>query len=181
MINSLWNTSLTGYDSKRQHYLDNIRIFCTLTVLVYHGTRFFDADYWHVKNAVADTSLATWGFFLLEWFLCLFFFLAGASAFLSLRRRTYLQWLTGRFLRVFIPFFIGVFTLAPLQVYLGRVSHHQYQGGFIRWYPQYFHGFYLAGGNFAWMGLHLWFLLILFLFSLASLPLVGKLYTKIRN
>jgi glucans biosynthesis protein C len=41
----------------------------------------------------------------------------------------------------------------------------------LEFYPHYFEGWYAFGGNFAWMGLHLWYLLILFLFSLLSLPL----------
>jgi glucan biosynthesis protein C len=42
---------------------------------------------------------------------------------------------------------------------------------FITWLPDYFDGFYAFGGNFAWMGLHLWYLEMLFLYSLLLLPL----------
>jgi peptidoglycan/LPS O-acetylase OafA/YrhL len=43
-------------------------------------------------------------------------------------------------------------------------------GTFFEFLPQYFNGLYGFGGNFAWMGLHLWYLLILFMFSLLLLP-----------
>jgi hypothetical protein len=36
--------------------------------------------------------------------------------------------------------------------------------------PRYFDGLYGFGGNFAWMGLHLWYLEMLFVFSLVFLP-----------
>jgi predicted permease len=61
--------------------------------------------------------------------------------------------------------------LIPLQVYIERVSHSQFAGSFIEFYPHYFDGFYAFGGNFAWMGLHLWYLEMLFIFSLITLPL----------
>jgi len=56
-------------------------------------------------------------------------------------------------------------------VYFERVSHHQFVGSFFNFYPHYFDGFYGFGGNFAWMGLHLWYLQMLFVFSLLFLPL----------
>src|SRR6185369_8300557 len=39
-------------------------------------------------------------------------------------------------------------------------------------YPHYFKGFYAFGGNFAWMGLHLWYLEVLFVYSLIFIPLL---------
>jgi hypothetical protein len=40
--------------------------------------------------------------------------------------------------------------------------------------PKYFDGWYAFGGNFAWMGLHLWYLQMLFVFSLVTLPLFRR-------
>jgi len=71
-----------------------------------------------------------------------------------------------------VPLIFGIFVvIAPLQVYLERISHGQFQGSFLRFYPHYFQGWYGHGGNFAWMGIHLWYLEILFVFSLIMLPL----------
>ena len=61
--------------------------------------------------------------------------------------------------------------LVPVQVYIERTTHGQFSGSFIEFYPHYFDGFYAFGGNFAWMGLHLWYLEMLFIFSLLTLPL----------
>jgi hypothetical protein len=68
-----------------------------------------------------------------------------------------------------IPFFIGLFTHIPLQVYLERVSTGEFSGSFLQFYPRYFDGIYEFGGNFSLFGHHLWFLVILFLFSLVTL------------
>jgi hypothetical protein len=58
-----------------------------------------------------------------------------------------------------------------VQVWIERVSHAQFDGSFIEFYPHYFKGFYAFGGNFAWMGLHLWYLEMLFIFTLLTFPL----------
>jgi hypothetical protein len=74
-------------------------------------------------------------------------------------------------LRLLVPLVVGVFTHVAVQVYLERVSHHQFSGTFFDFLPHYFEGLYGFGGNFAWMGLHLWYLLVLFVFSILLLPL----------
>jgi hypothetical protein len=67
---------------------------------------------------------------------------------------------------------LGTFVvLIPIQVFIERITHGDFQGGFWAFYPRYFQGFYAFGGNFAWMGLHLWYLEVLFVFSLLTLPL----------
>jgi hypothetical protein len=58
-----------------------------------------------------------------------------------------------------------------LQVYLDRVTHGLFAGSFFEFIPHYFEGWFGFGGNFAWMGLHLWYLLILFVYSLLFYPL----------
>jgi peptidoglycan/LPS O-acetylase OafA/YrhL len=35
----------------RRYAIDWIRVFAILTVFIFHSTRFFDSDDWHVKNA----------------------------------------------------------------------------------------------------------------------------------
>jgi hypothetical protein len=67
---------------------------------------------------------------------------------------------------------VGIFVLAPPQVYLERLSRGEFSGTFPQFYPHYFEGVYGSGGNFAFHGMHLWFLLFLFIFSVATLPLL---------
>jgi glucans biosynthesis protein C len=84
-------------------------------------------------------------------------------------------------MRLLIPLLFGIFVLSPPQVYLERFSNPnhgiapwnggQFSGSFWEFIPHYFQGWYLFGGNFAWMGIHLWYLLVLLLFSLLLLPL----------
>jgi peptidoglycan/LPS O-acetylase OafA/YrhL len=101
----------------------------------------------------------------------LFFILSGAAVYYSLRSRNGGSFLKERFFRIMIPWLLtGIFVMAPLQVYLERLSHGQFNGNFFQFFPHYFDGLYGFGGNFAWMGLHLWYLMLLSIFSVILLP-----------
>ncbi|MCL4517408.1 MAG: hypothetical protein M1379_17815 [Firmicutes bacterium] len=75
-------------------------------------------------------------------------------------------------MRLAVPWALVVFILSPHQVYIERLTHRQFSGSFAGFLPHYFDGWYgiAPNGNFAWMGLHLWYLLFLFLFSTVTLP-----------
>ncbi len=155
----------------RRNDIDWLRCSAMLMVFLFHCARFFDEHPWHVKNSQISPGMSAFVGFLVLWIMPIFFVLSGMSSFYSLRRRTAGQFLLARFRRLAIPFIFGVFVLIPPQVYLERLSHDQFTGSFLKFFPQYFDGFYAFGGNFAWMGLHLWFLEILFIYSLLMLPL----------
>ena len=143
--------------------------------------RFFDLEAWHVKNNQLDPIATLFAEILLQWIMPLFFLLSGSSIYFALKSRTAGQFLQDRCMRLLIPLLFGIFVLSPPQVYLERLSnpYHgvapwnkgQFSGSFWKFIPHYFQGWYLFGGNFAWMGIHLWYLLTLFLFSLLLLPL----------
>jgi len=142
-----------------------------LMVFLFHCGRFFDDYPWHVKNSLVSPTFSAFIGFLVIWIMPVFFILSGMSSFYSLRKRTGGQFIIARVKRLLIPFIFGVFVLIPPQVYLERLSRGQFEGSFFQFFPHYFDGFYAFGGNFAWMGLHLWFLEMLFLYSLLMLPL----------
>ena len=105
------------------------------------------------------------------WGMPLLFVLAAVAMSFSLTTRDNRHFLAERFKRLIIPLILGIFLLSPPQVYIERITHAQFTGSFWQFLPHYFDGWYGFGGNFAWMGLHLWYLLMLFLFSLMMLPL----------
>jgi len=82
-----------------------------------------------------------------------------------------MQFIRERLSRLGVPFIFGVLVLAPPQVYVERLTTGKFTGSFPAFIPHYFEGFYAFGGNFAWMGLHLWYLGMLLVFSVMMLPL----------
>jgi peptidoglycan/LPS O-acetylase OafA/YrhL len=163
---------MTSNQRTERHYdIDWLRCLAMLMVFLFHCARFFDDFPWHVKDGEISAGFSLFVGFLVIWIMPIFFLISGMSSFYSLGKRTGREFIQARIKRLAIPFVFGVFVLIPPQVYLERLSHGQFEGSFIQFSPHYFDGFYAFGGNFAWMGLHLWFLQILFIHSLLLLPL----------
>lgn len=156
--------------TQRRIDLDWLRVILIGFVFIFHSGRFFDTGGWHVKNAETFFGVQVWTTFLAMWMMPAIFMVSGASLFFALGSSNG-KFVKDKVLRLLVPLVVGVFTHVAVQVYLERVSHHQFRGTFFEFLPHYFDGLYTSGGNFAWMGLHLWYLLVLFVFSIALLPL----------
>jgi len=162
-------------DAVRLHYLDGLRVLAILTVFVYHSTRFFNMEDWHVKNPTWYPWVEVWNVFAVTWMMPLMFVISGASLFYAIGKGGAGKFVRDKALRLLVPLLVGVFTHASLQVYLERVTHGQFSGSYLQFLPHYFEGFYEGGnpasGNFALTGIHLWYLFWLFLFSIMLYPL----------
>lgn len=158
--------------AKRRYDIDWLRVLAMLSIFLFHVARFFNDDDWHVKNPELSFGATVFVRIVVVWVMPLFFIISGMGTYYALGFRTKGRYIQERFKRLIIPFLLGIFiVLIPVQVWIERVSHGDFQGSFLEFYPYYFKGYYAFGGNFAWMGLHLWFLEFLFIFSLISLPL----------
>jgi glucan biosynthesis protein C len=159
-------------DLTRRYDVDWLRVLGMMVVFLFHNTRFFDTDGWHVKSPRTTPVATVIVVFAVQWMMPLFFIVSGIGVYHGLAHRGWRQYLLSRVKRLVVPLVFGIFVIiAPWQVYLERVSHGQYAGSFWSWYPHYFEGWFGLGGNFAWMGVHLWYLEFLFLFSVIALPL----------
>jgi hypothetical protein len=105
----------------------------------------------------------------------LFFIISGASLFYAIgKSEGWHRFYVDKFLRLMMPVFVGAVTFSILQVYLERSTHGQFSGSFVSFVPEYFNGVYFGigmPGNFAFHGMHLWYLLFLFIYSLLCYPL----------
>jgi glucan biosynthesis protein C len=162
--------------STRLYYLDWLRVLAILTVLVYHSTRFFNMETWHVKNPTWYPWVEVWNRFATAWLLPLIFVISGASLYYAVGKSGAGKFVKDKMLRLLVPFLVCVFTHASLQVYLERLTHGDFSGTYFQFLPHYFQGIYEGGnpasGNFAVMGMHLWYLLYLFVFSIVLYPLL---------
>ena len=158
--------------TNRKYYIDWLRIVATIGIFLFHNSRVYDLEDWHIKNAQTTLGATQFVEFMNMWMMPLFFILSGAAVYYSLKSRSAGSFLKERFLRIMIPWFVtGIFVMAPPQVYLERLSHGQFDGNFLQFIPHYFDGLYGFGGNFAWAGMHLWYLMLLSVFSVILLPL----------
>lgn len=156
----------------RHHDNDWLTVLAMVIIFFFHCARFFNFAEWHVKNNQLDEGMTLFVSIVAQWIMPLFFILSGISSNYSLSSRSSTRYVGNRFQRLVIPFTFGtIILLIPVQVWIERVSHGQFDGSFIEFYPHYFEGCYAFGGNFAWMGLHLWYLEMLFIFTLLTFPL----------
>jgi Acyltransferase family len=170
--------------SARVYYLDWLRVLGTLAILVYHSSRFFNMGDWHVKNPVWYPWVEVWNRFATTWLMPLMFVISGASLFYALGKGGGAgKFVKDKVLRLLVPLLVGIFTHASLQVYLERLTHGQFSGTYFQFLPHYFHGVYgiTEGGNFTVHGMHLWYLLYLFVFSLLLYPLLSWLVGRGRG
>ncbi len=165
----------------RRYDVDWLRVLGMMVVFLFHSARFFDTGGWHVKSPRTSEAVSFITLIVtIQWMMPLFFLLSGIGAYHALKHQRWPQYLLSRVKRLMVPLVFGIFVIiAPWQVYLERVSHNQYSGSFWRWYPHYFEGWFGFGGNFAWMGVHLWYLEALFVFSLLTLPLLLALQSRV--
>ncbi len=163
--------------SQRRYDLDWLRVIAILAVFLFHNGRFFDTGGWHVKNPITYPGMDYFTGFLGSWIMPIIFIVSGASLFFGLGKGGFGRFFKDKVLRLLVPLAVGVFTHASLMVYLERHTQGGFSGSYFDFLPHYFEGFYAFGGNFAWMGLHLWYLEILFLFSLILYPLFRWLKT----
>jgi peptidoglycan/LPS O-acetylase OafA/YrhL len=156
--------------SNRRYELDWLRVLAILVVFLYHSTRFFNLGDWNVKNVDTYVWVEIWNIFATRWMMPLFFIISGASLFYAIGKSGgWWRFYIDKFLRLMIPVLFATVTHGALQIYLERLSHGQFSGSFFSFLPQYFNGVYLATGmpgNFAFHGMHLWYLLFLFIYSL---------------
>jgi surface polysaccharide O-acyltransferase-like enzyme len=168
-------TKSNDQTSERKYYLDWLRITAILLVFLYHNLKIFDAYPWHIKNSLTDPYITLFTeTYLTPLGMPLFFVIAGIGTYITFdildnRNIPNRKYVSMRFIRLMIPFLIGLVTHIPLQAYLERVSMGTFSGSFFEFFFGYFDGIDLLGGNFVIFGNHLWFLVILFLFTLLTI------------
>jgi len=155
-------------ESERRYFIDWLRVFAVAVLVPFHTGMIFCHWGFHLKNDVTSTAITIQNAFINSWHMPLFFFLSGAGTYYALGFRSAGVYVKERLLRLFVPLVFGVLALCPPQIYFERLQKHQFSGSFLEFYPHFFNGPY-PEGNLSWQ--HLWFLLYLFIMSLAALPL----------
>ncbi len=165
----------------RRYDLDWIRVISILSVFVYHSCRAYNLWPWHIKNPATSAALSTFTNFMDLWMMPLIFVVSGAAVYLSLQQPSWKaagKFLKDKMMRLLIPLLVADFTHIAIQVYIERLTHGDFKGSFWQFIPHYFEGWYGFGGNFGWIGLHLWYIVVLLFLSIVFLPLFFLLKTN---
>ncbi len=173
---------------ERRYDIDWLRVIAMLVVFLFHCSRFFCTEDWHLKVAAArqsDILITVRDVLVGVWFMELFFLVAGFAAWYSLRHRTGGQYLLERVKRLLVPLYtVGLLILVVPQAYFEGITHGYITGTFWRWLPTYY---LTLPGNLlgSWrphldpasilpypFSGHLWFIQTLFVISLVTLPVL---------
>lgn len=161
----------------RKNYIDNIRITCILLLFPFHTCRIFTEEnfYVHIGQMNWCDALVR---FMSPWFMPILFLLAGMSSYLSLAKRTKEQYIKERVSKLLIPCISGVLLTVPIQTYYAERYHNHFSGSYLEQLGLFFtKETDLSGYTGGFTPAHLWFLLVLFLASIITLPAI----LKIRN
>jgi glucan biosynthesis protein C len=161
----------SSISTQRRYDLDWLRVLTILVVFIFHSARFFDEWGWHVKNFVVYEGVTDMNDFLTSWIMPIMFVISSASIYFALGKGGAGKFFKDKVLRLVVPLVVGMFTHGMWQVYLERVTKMEFTGTFWQFIPHYFTGIYPFTGNFSITGVHLWYLLALFLFCLIFYPL----------
>ena len=158
----------------RKNYIDNLRWAAVLLLIPYHTMMMYNnwgESFYIWVDGLEVPSLAIG--FLWPAFMPLLFVLAGISTKFALEKRSPKEYLKERVLRLFVPLVFGILLLIPVQTYFAERYHNGYTGGYFAQYILFFtketdltgyHGGFSPG--------HLWFILYLFVISLAAVGII---------
>lgn len=169
---------------KRRYDIDWLRALAVFLLIFFHTARIFDSlSPFYIKNEKLGFFYDNFVFLVDQWILPILFLIAGAATWFSLEYRTKKEYLKERFMRPVVPFIFGVLVIVPPQLYYVLRTNLNYQGSYWHFYSSYFSNInyqYPLGGDYSgtFEFAHLWFLIILFIFSLILLPLFLHLKTS---
>lgn len=160
-------------EKTRLHYVDWLRVLVILCLIPYHAALTYSGtgDV-YIKTPLHDALLFPFlsvAAPLDSFMMSLLFFLSGFSTFYSMGQRGQRGYLRERVRKVLLPFVLGTLLLCPVQAYFQWLQEG-FTGSVVSFLPVFFSGQIVHYLGYA----HLWFLLYLFIFSLAFLPLFSR-------
>ena len=173
----------TPRNVERRYELDWLRALAVLVVFFYHSARFFNGQYWDIRNTERSAWVDICSGFVGLWLIPLFFLVAGAATRYTVGKYTPRQYIRRRFKRLMWPFIFGVLLLSPLQAFLLSPLARSSQSSWLDYYAEFYSAqLNAAQWSLAWLfeglGFHLWFLGFLFVYSVMALPVFAALHNS---
>ena len=169
----------------RRRDLDVTRELIVAGLILFHTASIFGEFSFYVKNQTPEPAVTFFIILTSLWGIPLLFMIAGFAIWHSFDKRTRLEFLQERLLRLLIPFITGLVIIVPPQLYYQLRSDAAYRESYMQFLPRFFD--ITFSFNFPWFfststtgnifqPAHLWFLYILLVFTLLLFPVF--LYLK---
>ncbi len=159
----------------RKYYIDNLRWLAILLLFPFHAAQIWSGGEYSGFYIWSHTNTVLYMFStaVYPWYMTFLFAIAGMSCKYALLKRTNKQFVVERIKKLLIPFFFGLLTFVPVMTYTAEVFFNGYTGTYWRQYGLFFtKETDLTGYHGGFSPAHLWFLLYLFVISLAALLIV---------
>ena len=160
---------------ERKYYIDNLRWLAILLLFPFHAAQIWSGGEYSGFYiwSHTDTALYVFSTAVYPWYMTLLFAIAGMSCKYSLLKRTNKQFVVERIKKLLVPFFFGLLAFVPVMTYIAEVFFNGYTGTYWQQYVLFFtKETDLTGYHGGFSPAHLWFLLYLFVISLAALLIV---------
>ena len=170
---------------ERRRDLDLMRMFVVVGLVFFHTARIFDTGDFYVKNDPTSELVSIAIAFAAMWGMPLLFVISGMGIWYSLRSRTMKAFSWERVRRLLVPLVFGVLVIVPPQIWTRLRADPRYDESYWQFLPRFFDAQFTPGGFpflvgsdpatalFEWA--HLWFVVLLFAFSLLLLPVIWYL------
>ncbi len=162
----------------RLHYIDNLRWMSILVLFPFHAAFIFCAGWYgyYVSSGYSSTAAHCLTVAVEPWIMPLLFGIAGLSTKFALQERTPGVYLKERATKLLLPFLAGLVLVCPVIAYYALKFHTEYTGNFAGAFVHFFSSIQNPQGPIGITGDfsvdHLWFILILFVFSVVALGLI---------
>lgn len=172
---------------ERRRDLDMMRMVVVVGLVFFHSARIFDTGEFYVKNDPTSELVSIAISFAAMWGMPLLFVISGMGIWYSLRSCSMRAFSWERVRRLLVPLVFGVLVIVPPQIWTRLRGDPGYAESYWQFLPRFFDveftpgGFPFvigsdpAAGLFEWA--HLWFVVLLFAFSLLLLPVIWYLRT----
>jgi surface polysaccharide O-acyltransferase-like enzyme len=171
-------------ESLRRYDIDWLRNLAILQLFPFHSARVFDHwDPFYVKSETLSWGLSWFISVANLWFMPLLFWLAGSASWYALRVKSTSFFLKERSNRLLIPLLFGILFIVPPQGYFAILDHTgETAGSYFMFLKNFFTDFSDLSGYFgSFTPAHLWFILYLFVLSVAALPVFTFLNNQKRK
>lgn len=159
--------------TSRLHYLDNLKVFLTVLVILHHaGQPYGPGGWWPFEQAARSPYLGILFAVNETFFMCLFFFVSGYFLPGAVDRKGPWPFIRDRLLRLGVPLLAFLFAVTPFFMY---ASYLTFRGGDLPFFQYYWEIYLGIGGQPAgWPGPvwpdmqpgHLWFIQHLLVYAL---------------
>lgn len=156
--------------SSRLYFLDWVRIFAFMLLIVYHVGMYYVSEDWHVKSPHASDAIEPYMLLSSPWRLGLLFLISGVASSFMLAKVKAGRFIRQRSLRLLVPLVFGMLVIVPPQPYFEVIEKVAYQGSYLDFMRLYLSGY----GDFCrkadclvlptWN--HLWFVAYLWVYTL---------------